>query len=464
MDDYQGESGAGQLVQYAEAPFRRPLAVLIPLVIALGVSLVLAKYLPRRYRAGAMILVEGETVPAALAKKLGTETSRSQLQTLRQDLLSRTQLEKVLRTLNPDLKEEDVRLTGMVEHMRASTSLNPRGKDLFAIEFEDPNQRRAMDMANHLAKVFIEQAGQTRAHLVSGTNEFIEAQLEAARKALQAHETGVRLFKERNMGRLPEQTGSNLATLQRLQAEKQGAESTLRVAQARVEELEKNGPSAEPGVGGELAKLYDQLAEMRLRYTDEYPDVKSVKLRIERLQQERIDAGLASVEERAQSSLEAARLQVEKLQTKSEQLDQKIAEVQTRVDEAPRLEQELTTMNRDYGKLQGNYQAMLSRKMQADMGQKLEEHWKGQVFQIVEPAVWPTKPVFPNRPLFILVGILVGLGVGVVVAFGLELLDPSIKSVRDLEGVVPFPVLATLPRVTAPKRSAKPARRRLRSA
>jgi capsular polysaccharide biosynthesis protein len=72
--------------------------------------------------------------------------------------------------------------------------------------------------------------------------------------------------------------------------------------------------------------------------------------------------------------------------------------------------------------------------------------------------------VFPNRPLFILIGILAGLGVGVVLSVGLELLDPSIKSVRDLEGVVPFPVLATLPRVAPPKRAGKPARRRLRSA
>jgi polysaccharide chain length determinant protein (PEP-CTERM system associated) len=321
-----------------------------------------------------------------------------------------------------------------------------------------------MDMANLLSKVFVEDAGKTRAQQVAGTNEFIEAQLEEARKALEAHETQVRVFKERNMGRLPEQTGSNIATLQRLQAEKQGTEASLRSAQARVEELEKDGASPAPGIGGELAKLYEKLAEMRVRYTDEYPDVQALKLRIERLQQERIDAGIATAEERAQSALESARLQVEKQQLKSEQLDQKIAEVQQRVDEVPRLEQELITLNRDYAKLQTNYQGMLSRKMQADLGLKLEEHWKGQVFEIVEPAVMPTQPIFPNRPLFVLIGILVGLGVGVVIAFALELLDPSIKSVRDLESVVPFPVLATLPRVTRPTRSAKPARRRLRSA
>jgi polysaccharide chain length determinant protein (PEP-CTERM system associated) len=461
VDDYQGESGAGLLVQYAEAPFRRPLAVVIPLVIALGVSLALAKYLPRRYRASALILVEGENVPQDFAKKLGAETGKSQLQTLRQEMLSRERLEGVLTSLYPDVKEGP-RLNSLIEHMRASIFVSSRGKDSFSIEYEEPSPRRAMEMANLLAKVFVEDAGQTRAHLKEGTQEFIEAQLEDARKALEGQEESVRAFKERNMGRLPEQTGANLATLQRLQSEKQGVEASLRGAQARVEEIEKNGPP-EPGLGGELTKLYEQLAELRLRYTDEYPDVQKLKLKIERLQQERVDAGGASAEQRAESGLENARLQVEKLQTKSDQLDQKIAEVQSRVDEVPRLEQELTTLNRDASKLKENYQAMLSRKMQSDLGQKLEEHWKGQHFQILDPAVLPTTPVFPNRPLFILIGILAGLGVGVVISLGLELIDPSIKSVRELEGVVPFPVLATLPRVAPPKRAAKPARR-LRSA
>jgi capsular polysaccharide biosynthesis protein len=49
--------------------------------------------------------------------------------------------------------------------------------------------------------------------------------------------------------------------------------------------------------------------------------------------------------------------------------------------------------------------------------------------------------------MFVLIGVLAGLGLGLVVAFALEFIDPSIKTVADLEDVVPFPVLATLPRV-----------------
>ena len=121
--------------------------------------------------------------------------------------------------------------------------------------------------------------------------------------------------------------------------------------------------------------------------------------------------------------------------------------MQSRVDLVPRTEQEETTLSRDYGKLRENYQTMLNKKMAADMGVAIEERWKGHQFRILDPAFLPERPYFPNRRMFVLVGFLAGLGLGLVVAFALEFIDPSIKSVADLEDVVPFPVLATLPRV-----------------
>jgi capsular polysaccharide biosynthesis protein len=55
--------------------------------------------------------------------------------------------------------------------------------------------------------------------------------------------------------------------------------------------------------------------------------------------------------------------------------------------------------------------------------------------------------------MFVMVGILAGLVLGLLTAFALEFIDPSIKSVADLEQVMPFPVLATLPRVKPAKAS-----------
>jgi uncharacterized protein involved in exopolysaccharide biosynthesis len=273
----------------------------------------------------------------------------------------------------------------------------------------------------------------------------------------------MRIFKERHMGTLPQQMHANLATLQRLQADKQDTEASLRAAEEKVERLEKSAAAGEtetpasPGTEGAEtpAQLRAKLTTLRARYTDEHPDVVALVARIEELQLRQAEAaGEGGEAEAGGGALDRARRQAEQLREKRDRLAAHINEVQTRVDLVPRTEQEETTLSRDYGKLRENYQTMLNKKMAADMGVAIEERWKGHQFRILDPAFLPERPYFPNRQMFVLIGCLAGLGLGLVVAFALEFIDPSIKSVADLEDVVPFPVLATLPRVKTVRGSA----------
>jgi polysaccharide chain length determinant protein (PEP-CTERM system associated) len=467
VDEYQSESFGGQLIQYAEAPARRPLAVLIPLVLVVTGSVIASRMMREKYRSGTLILVESEKVPAKFADRVATESGRSQLQTVRQEIMSRTRLETVIRELNPFPTKPS--LAASVEAMRSGIWLNTKSDDAFRIEFEHTNPKMAMDVANRLATQFIEEAGKARAEQVAGANEFIELQLEEARKALEAKETEMRLFKERHMGRLPQQLGANLATLQRLQADSQGVEANLRAAEERLEKLEEaaeKNPDAEvpAAPGAETpAQLRSQLTALRARYTDEHPDVRALVARIEELQQRRELAKGEGDPEQGDRALDRARRQVEELREKRDRLNGKLEEFQARVEGVPRTEQEESTLTRDYAKLRENYQGMLNKKMSADMGVAIEERWKGQQFRILDPAYLPEKPYFPNRPMFVLVGILAGLVLGLLTAFALEFLDPSIKSVADLEQVVPFPVLATLPRVKPVKASGTRAEARSRA-
>lgn len=290
MDEYQSEGFGGQLIQYAEAPARRPLAVLIPFVLVVAGSVIAPRMLPDQYRSGTVILVESEKVPAKFVDRVTTETSRSQLQTFRQEILSRTRLEKIIRELNPFPNMKSLAAT--VDAVRRGIWLNTKGDDAFMIEFDHTKPKMAMDMANRLATQFIEEAGKARAEQVAGANEFIETQLEEARKALEAKETEMRIFKERHMGLLPQQLGANLATVQRIQGDKQSVEASLRIAEEKLEQLEKSGEAGGTTPGSELtpSQLRAQLVTLRARYTDEHPDVRALVARIEEIAQRRAEA------------------------------------------------------------------------------------------------------------------------------------------------------------------------------
>lgn len=70
---------------------------------------------------------------------------------------------------------------------------------------------------------------------------------------------------------------------------------------------------------------------------------------------------------------------------------------------------------------------------------------KTAMVQIVNKAVIGTRPVRPNKPLNIALGIIIGLVVGVGLAFFIEYLDTSVKTIDDVERSLGAPVLGVIP-------------------
>jgi hypothetical protein len=62
-------------------------------------------------------------------------------------------------------------------------------------------------------------------------------------------------------------------------------------------------------------------------------------------------------------------------------------------------------------------------------------------FRVIDPPRVPNKPAWPNRPLFVLAVPLVGIGLGVAIAFLLSQLRPSIDNRRQLLDLTSFPLL-----------------------
>jgi len=88
------------------------------------------------------------------------------------------------------------------------------------------------------------------------------------------------------------------------------------------------------------------------------------------------------------------------------------------------------------------------------MSERLESRWKGERFSIVDSARLPEKPYFPNQSLFLLAGLVLGLAAGVGLSLVADVLDHSIKSPTEVESMLPFPLLVTVPHVAEPSRRA----------
>lgn len=449
--------GIRTIQEFVEVPLRRPLSVLLPLILFFGFCVTTSFFLAKKYRSSTLILVESERVPATFVPNIATESSGQRLQTIRQEMLSRTRLERIISELAPYPANADSEtpLSAQVEGMRRSIDIQTKGADAFLVEFTHTDPHKAMLVANRLATLFIEEAESQREQQTLEGFDFINSQLAESRKGLESREEAVRRFKEQNLGNLPEQLSSNLATLQRLQLEQQSLSEGVRAAQARTDLLRQSllAPRMPGMIGGDrlavLAELRGELAQLRTRYTDAHPDVQALLRRIQDLSGAGDPESLAGAEvESRRAEVKRAELELGELKAKQTDLEAQMRRLQARVDSAPRTEQQLSTLTRDYGQMQESYLVLLRKQLDAQVAEQMERRWKGQRFKVLDPAHLPDRAFFPNRTLFAFVGLMFGMLLGLATALAAEFLDHSVKNREQLEQLLSVPVLAAIPHIS----------------
>jgi polysaccharide chain length determinant protein (PEP-CTERM system associated) len=396
--------------------------------------------------------------------------------------------------------------------IRHRTSITLRGNDAFVVRYADTDPERAKRMAERLASMFIEETSGARARQVQGANEFIDNQLVSTKKELEEVEGQLKRIKQRYMGMLPNQLEANLSTLQRIELERQSVTDQLRAAKERRSLLERQlslqaqmnepeaqlipdlpanpGPAAGPPTGSSLPLLKAYLEQLLTRYTAEHPEVVATRKRIARLEKEAAEAAAAepppagNPEPPAEGPAEVAQngttsptspatsteflvsdmtaqigavdRDIEKLQSRYEEIQKQIATYQTRVEKIPEVEQELQSLERDYDLINKYYSELLSRKLEAETAGAVERRWQEEQFKILDPAQAPEKADFPKASVFLLVGTLLGVGAGLLAAFLVEVTDPTVKNQRELENLLPYPVLLSLPRLKERRVSFRP--------
>jgi polysaccharide biosynthesis transport protein len=436
-----------EVLDYLEVPLRHRWLVVVPVIVCTLGALAASLVLPPRYRSSTLILVESEKVPETFVPKMATERVNRRLQTLQQEVLSRTRLERVAQELDPYQTLGKRALGQIVSVMRDSITVRVKGNDSFLVEFVHGEPQMAQRVTDRLARLFIEETTRAREKQVSEAFEFIDTQLAESRRELELREEALRAYKERHMGTLPEQTTANLSTLQRMQLEQQSLAEQIRVATERLTRLESGSAPEESASGNRvrLASARAQLESLRARYTDEHPDVKAARAQIAALESELGAAGASSQRASQAQQLDDARREVERLRARQEEGGQRMAVLEARVEAAPRTEQELASLTRDFQKLNENYLSLLNKRMDAQMAAKLEQRWRGEQFRILDPADVPISPFFPNRALFLAMGFLGGLALGFAAAFAADFIDHSIRTEKELTDLLPFPVFASVP-------------------
>ena len=488
----------GGVFEYLEIFSRRRWAVIVPAVLISGLTVPIVLSIPATYQSTTLILVEAQKVPETLVRTTVTTPIEDRLQAISQQILSRTRLQRVIEKFNlyqsndphsegriakwwmrlrsggPPESSSPVTLDH-VERLRRNIDIQvPRGRNpgsTISISFVGDDPRTVMDVTNELASLFIEENLRVREAQAEGTTEFLENELQQMKVRLEGHEEALRSFKERSMGELPEQLETNLRTLDRLQIERQMLENSLKNAEDRYADLNRQLTSDAPGggglpstVAGRLQALRTRLANLRTEYTEEYPDIVLLNKEIAAVEAELAAQATTSTPPAmpgggaGNAQLAEQRRDIQTIRQRQQAVVAQIKDYEKRVERTPHREQQLAMVLRDYENVQRSYQALLDKRQEAKIAESLERRQKAEIFRILDPANFPERPYQPDRALLILLGIAGGLAAGIGLAVLREQLDASIKTEADLvEASTGIPVLAVVPLV-APRAAKKPMR------
>jgi uncharacterized protein involved in exopolysaccharide biosynthesis len=343
--------------------------------------------------------------------------------------------------------------------------------------------------------------------LADSTIRFLDVEVREARARLEEQERQVRAYREKFAGQLPTQLTTNLQILQGAYAQLQVVAEGLRQDRDRVTQLqsaladarrqteepvnwpdiedqtveipadkepEANGaPRIPPGPALQrLAFARAMRAQLLQKYTSEHPDLQRLDTAIRQLEEAAAalpptaaDALKALPSNEREARLQYAETEVKRLEDRIKerealevQLRRSIVEYQARVESVPQRETEWTELTRDYGIMQQAYLALLTKAQESRIAANLERRGVGEQLKVNERPTQPTAPASPNRVGIVLIGIILGLGAGLAMVVGLELLDTSFRSDTEVTSVLRLPVLAMVP-VVMTQRARQRARR-----
>ncbi len=467
---------------------RRWWAVTVAWVVCLAGWVIVAR-VPDVYEASARLYVDTDTMLKKQMKGIATDSNiLSELKIVQRTLLSRPNLEKVMRMTDLDLQAPTVfQVESIVENLRKSITINVQGPKLFSLRFQYSDPKVAKDVVQSLLTIFVESnLGAARKDIVV-TQKFINQQAKEHERLLTEAEERLAKFKRENVGFLPgeanyssrlEKAHADLATTRARHDDMLSKLMALRKQLAEVPRFLETTQAPQVVIGRDdsdkpselevrVADMERQVDNLLLKYTERHPDVVALNRRLEVLRaQLDIELGRAKA---PRAQMEPVRNTVsnpvyEGLKLSLVQVEAEIAILDSRIrtqiaevnrlaklsERVPEVEAELAKLNRGYAVIQRNYNELIERREAARIAQDLEAS-SGQIqFKVVDPPKVPVKPSGPNRLVYLSLVLVVGVGAGVGLALLLVQIDSSIPNLMRLRENFDLPILGSVSAVFSP--------------
>lgn len=468
-------------------------ALVVSWVVAL-VGVVVVFRIPDQYQAQARIYVDTQSILKPLMAGLTVQPNvQQQVAMLSRTLISRPNLEKLVRMADLDLKSDSkAEQDALIEKLAKEIRIQNTGRDnLYSLVYEDSDQEKAKRVIQSMVSIFVESSlGATRKD-TDAAKIFLNEQIRQHELKLEEAETRLKEFRMRNIDRqfvegqdATSQVSAIANQLRQAQLELREAENARNAAKAQLDaELKGAGaapgspaidpatiPVATPEIDARMEAQRRNLDVLLQRYTDQHPDVVITRKLLKDLEEQKVRevaelrkaaAARAAVAAAAGGAAAAAgsgnviiqelnrmvataEVQVGSLKARVGEFQARLAAAREALKTAPQIEAEAAQLNRDYGVIRQNYEALVERRQSVVMSGELEVASGVADFRLIDPPRVSPRPVAPNRLLLLPAALAVALLAGLAVAFAMSQLRPAFIDADELRTKTGLPLLGVV--------------------
>ena len=352
------------------------------------------------------------------------------------------------------------------------------GAGTYVISYTNKDRQTSLKVVDRFVNAFVQESRSGKHAGYIQAQQFLTQQIAELEKRLRTAEEALAAFKKEHVGLLPGSQNDYFNRLDMEVADLETAQTKLSVATMRRNELQRQLRGEAPLMAGgarrtsayaggpagdtaaRLQQSQQQLDELLLNYTDKHPKVIELRSTIAELKKRLADemeaarhgdvaaaasTGLAAnpVYQNLQMQYDQGGVEIAGLQADVDNRRQRVAKLRSMINTAPEVEAQYSRLNRDYGVVKAQYQALVEQLGRARLGEQAAQTGVTG-FDIVDPPRAGFDPVFPKRPLLALGALVAAIGAGIAAAFLLSLLRPVFGSARRLHELTGLPVLGAV--------------------
>jgi polysaccharide chain length determinant protein (PEP-CTERM system associated) len=496
---------AGEFIKMLK---RRKWMILLPVLTMTAAIGYVVYRLPSVFESKTLLTVKPPTISEKVVQSLTDDDLTQRLQTINQQILSRSSLEPMIAKykLFELEKEAGVPMELIIEKMYKNITVEPERTDneqkvaAFKIIYRDRSPEAARNVAAELASKYVNAQVLDSTERAKDTQDFIDRQLNQAKMSLDTLERERLNIMTQNVETLPDSSQGLIAQLEGLRQREQTISKekeslinergrlndSIRALNSQARLIEDFGEKeTQEAIKGatqiedtpayaqlvqKRAELNSKLQNLKLTLREKHPevikaqnDIDKVNDEIEKLKQNtQARVKTASVASSRKAELQKQNLEIEKqkaesqiqqinqqMQFKDDELRQntgQIAILEGKINTIPNVKVALESINNQYMSAKTTYDDLLKKRNDASLQVDRESNAQGETIRVQDAANLPSSPVAPKRTLLTAFGAGIGLFIGLFLAAIFEIPHMlKIQNIEDAKHYTGLPVLASVP-------------------